>query len=244
MLASAYVAAEDAKNAERVTFELVRRETNSYARFIEVAQLYLKANDVDASIRIIGSIIEQALASREDAPVLELLNEALARNPEHVEALRLLFRLHTWHQDEEGMRITLERLVEAAHAANLQDEERRALTHLVRLMPNDEEYIRRLEELGGTLEEDVDDEAYMGEPMRDDVPTFESFMLMNDAHVAEVSQEEDVTTQDSPPTVEFEWTTVAREGAVPDSSASFADLNDSNDTSATQQQQRWSPDRP
>ncbi|MBD0371187.1 MAG: tetratricopeptide repeat protein [Pyrinomonadaceae bacterium] len=237
MLASTYVEAEDAEAAERATIELVRREATSYARFIEVAQLFLKNNNVDRAVNVIAGILEPLLSAGEEEQAMELLNEALARNPEHLEALRLLFRLHTWHQDEEGMRLTLERLVEAAHSVGLQDEERRALTHLVRLVPDEESYSRRLEELGGSLEEREDEQLYTPEPARDEVPTFESFMLMSDQAVAEETVQED-TTGAQASTMEFEWNSVAQEEAEPqaDPSSSFADLNDWTDTSSAQSQ--------
>ena len=230
MLASTYIEAEDPRSAERATFELVRRETTSYQRFVDVAQLYLKMNDPAAAVRIIASITEQLLAGGDNVRALELLNEALARNPEQIEALRVLFHIHTWHQDEEGMRFTLDRLAEAAHAAGLHDEERRALTHLIRLVPDDVSYSQRLEELGGSLEDNADDQPLVAEPARDDVPTFESFMLMNEQAAQQETAQEEIA---SAPTMEFEWNSVAPEQEPQaDPSASFADLNDWTEPSA------------
>jgi tetratricopeptide (TPR) repeat protein len=237
MLASTYTEADDPEAAERVTIELVKRETTSYARLLEVAQLYLKKNDVDSAVRVISSVIEQAMTGGDDAQVMEILNEALACNPEQLEALRLLLRLHTWHQDEEGTRQTLERLAEAAHAAGLLDEERRALTHLVRLVPDEDDYHRRLEALGGSLEDRFAEQPYLaGEPApaSDEVPTFESFMLINDPPAEEAVG---VDTGSAPSsTMEFEWNSVAQPEAeqpqpASDPSSSFADLNDWTDNS-------------
>ncbi len=239
MLASTYIEAEDAPSAERITFELTRREVSSYTRFLDVAQLHLKLNDVDASVRILGSITEQLLASGDDAQALELLNEALARNPEQLEALRLLFRIHTWHQDEEGMRFTLERLAEAAHNAGQPDEERRALTHLFRLAPEDDSYTQRLQELGGLLEDDAE-QPLTGEPARDDVPTFESFMLLNEKASAQDTTQEEYAS--APSSMEFEWNSVAKEEPQADPSSSFADLNDWTDTGSQPSTQTASTD--
>ncbi|MCA1557033.1 MAG: tetratricopeptide repeat protein [Acidobacteria bacterium] len=233
MLASTYIEAEDPEAAERTTFELVRRETTSYARFLDVARLYLKKNDVDGSVHTIKSIMEQMLSANEDAPLSELLNEALARNPEQIEALNLLFRLQTWHQDEEGMRLTLERLVEATRAAGQQDEERRALSHLVRLAPDEEYYRNRLDALGGSLEEQADEHAYAAETAaRAEVPTFESFMLMNDQPVAEEAAAQQNAGAQEALAMEFESNSVSQsEEPQADPSSSFADLNDWTDSS-------------
>lgn len=238
MLASTYVEAEDAEAAERATLELVRREMTSYPRFIDVAQLYLKKNEVDRAVNIIAGVTEQALVAGEDSQVSELLNEALARNPEHLEALRLLFRLHTWHQDEQGMRTTLERLAEAAHSAGQEEEERRALTHLARLAPDEEQYSRRLEALGGSLGDEVEEEVYAGEhTTRNEVPTFESFMLMNDQAAGGAPVEQNTATNEAPG-MEFEWNSVTQpeaQASTPDPSSSFADLNDWSDTGSDSQ---------
>src|SRR5205807_5088625 len=90
ILARAYISAEDAAGAERVTAELAAKDPASYVRFVEVAHLYLNAGNLDAAVSIVARIVEQMLAAREEGALLDLVNEALARNPEHVQALRLL----------------------------------------------------------------------------------------------------------------------------------------------------------
>ena len=201
------------------------REATSYARFIEVAKLYLKANDTDSAVRITSSIAEQLLTGQEEAQLMELINEALARNPEHIEALRLLFRIHGWQQDEAGMHSALERLTDAARDAGLVDEERRALTHLARLSPNEERYSERLEELGGALTDPDDEHAFMADTSaaRTDVPTFESFMLMNERAGGDAAEPDSASSQS---TAGFEWNSVNEPQPSTDPSSSFADLND------------------
>ncbi|HEX8748010.1 MAG TPA: tetratricopeptide repeat protein [Pyrinomonadaceae bacterium] len=238
MLASTYVDAEDPVSAERATLELVRREATSYPRFTEVARLFLKKNEVDRAVKNIAGITEQSLVAGEDAQVMELLNEALAQNPEHLDALRLLFRLHTWHHDERGMRLTLERMIESARAAGQADEERRALMHLVRLVPDDKHNIRRLEELGGSLD-DSEDQLYTAEAARNEVPTFESFMGMNEQPPAEAPAEEQEAANNQASSMEFEWNSVTQEESQTpqaDPTSSFADLNDWSDTGARESQ--------
>src|SRR3989442_7401630 len=57
----------------------------------------------------------------------------LFRSPEHVQALRLLVRIHWWQRDMDKLRAALERLLEAAEATGQVDDERYALTQLTRL---------------------------------------------------------------------------------------------------------------
>ncbi len=127
------------------------QDASNYRRYIEVARLYLKLGQEDEAARILGTIIEPMLAGREENDLLELVNEFLARNPEHVPSLRLLARIHWWQRDMEKLRATLERLAESAEAAGLAEDERYALTQLVRLAPDEQRYLDRLNLLGGVF---------------------------------------------------------------------------------------------
>jgi tetratricopeptide (TPR) repeat protein len=222
MLAQAYIDAEDAPGAERATGLLMSEDASNYRRYIEVAKLYLKLGQEDEAARIIGKIIEPMLAGREENDLLELVNELLARNPEHVGGLRLLARIHWWQRDMDKLRGVLERLAESAEAAGLAEDERYALTQLVRLAPEEQRYLERLNTLGGVLEDVGDVEQLHGDPALGTVPTFEGFAIIGDiepgsphAPAAEAS--------------EFEWNSVAEEGAAP-AGVSFADLNETEAT--------------
>ena len=200
LLARAYVAAEDAAGAEHATAALAAKDPSTYLRFVEVAHLYLKSGNLDAAVNVVGRILEQMLAGREEVALLELVNEALARNPEHVGALRLLVRIHWWQRDMEKLRAALERLLEAAQAENLDDDERYALTQLTRLAPDEQRYFKRLNELGGASKE-ATGETLPGFPTAGaQVPTFESFQMSGDVAV----NSEGVDSSQS-----FEWNTVA-----------------------------------
>ncbi|MDQ2921345.1 MAG: tetratricopeptide repeat protein, partial [Acidobacteriota bacterium] len=153
MLAGAYIDAEDPAGADRAIRLLMAQDASNYRRYIEVARIYLKAGDENESARVLGTIIEQMLAGREENDLLELVDELLARNPEHVASLRLLVRVHWWQRDMEKLRSALERLAESAEAAGLAEDERYALTQLVRLAPDEQRYLDRLDSLGGVLED-------------------------------------------------------------------------------------------
>ncbi|HEY1403221.1 MAG TPA: tetratricopeptide repeat protein, partial [Pyrinomonadaceae bacterium] len=110
MLSRAYLDAEDAPAAERATISLVELEASNYPQFFEVARLYLQRGDTNAAVNVLSRATEPALAKRQEQKLLGLLNEALARDPEQIEALRLLLRIYTWQRDDDHMRVTLERL--------------------------------------------------------------------------------------------------------------------------------------
>ncbi len=230
LLAHAHVEAEDAVAAERATIALVEREPSSLKRFEEVIRLYLKGDDLPAAIRLLTRTAEQLLSGGQEETLALLLPEILARDPEQMDALRLLVRLHTWRQDSEKLRGALEHLAEAAEAAKLEDEERGALSQLVRLAPDEPRYRARLRELGGETEDVEAREAFV-ETDGGEVPTFESFISMSE-ETAEAPAEE---------ATQFEWNSHApadinaeSPATAADPSASFADLNDEwADTAAT-----------
>jgi tetratricopeptide (TPR) repeat protein len=221
MLARAYLEAEDPKGAERATSMLMAQDASHYTQFLPVTRLYLKAGEVDEVIRILSTIIERMLAGREERELLELVNQVLVRNPDHVAALRMLVRIHWWQRDMDALRSSLERLAESAEASELVDEERYALTQLVRLAPDEQRYLDRLNLLGG-LQEDTEDlsAATTGdaEAQGSDVPQFETFAVADE--------------QERPPSVEadeFE-TNAAPDSTFSDPTASFADLNEESST--------------
>jgi tetratricopeptide (TPR) repeat protein len=217
MLAQAYINAEDAAGAERATALLMSQDASNYRRYIEVAQVYLKLAQEDDVARILGVIIEPMLAGREENDLLELVDELLARNPEHVAGLRLLTRIHWWQRDMDKLRAALERLAEAAEAGGLVEEERYALTQLVRLAPDEQSYLDRLNTLGGFLEE-ISEGERLDTSVLQTVPTFEGFAIVGDgeAVIADVPAAE---------ASEFEWNSVAEETNT-HTEVSFADLNE------------------
>jgi tetratricopeptide (TPR) repeat protein len=218
MLARAYLEAEDAKGAERATTMLMAQEASNYPQFLPVTRLYVKAGEVDETIRLLSTIIERMLAGREERELLELVNQVLDRNPDHVAALRMLVRIHWWQRDMDALRASLERLAESAEASELVDEERYALTQLVRLAPDEQRYLDRLNLLGGLQEEMEDFSAAPPEPEpASEVPEFETFAVVED--------EAEIESAGPVEVAEFE-TNESAVSTFSDPTASFADLNE------------------
>src|SRR5438445_73269 len=55
-LANAYIEAEEAAEAERITAALVAKDSFSYLRFVEVANLYLKIDKLEDAVRVIETV--------------------------------------------------------------------------------------------------------------------------------------------------------------------------------------------
>ena len=221
LLLTSYLEAQDATGAERATALLMTHDASNYTRFLEVARLHLSGGDIDAASRILSTVTERALAGREEVQLLELVNEVLARDPEQIIALRLLVRIHWWQRDTEKLRAALERLTEAAEAAGQTEDERYALTQLVRLVPDEQRYAERLSELGGAQEGEPLDAMALPDTNAREVPTFESFAIVKEDEFGSDSPGYDQATAGD----EFEFNTVAAE-PVSDPSSSFADLNE------------------
>ena len=213
LLAQSYIDAGDAAGAERATAQLMTLDASNHRRYIEVARAYMSTGEQDEAARILGLISEQMLAGREENDLLELVNELLTHDPDHVGGLRLLTRIRWWQRDMDKLRLDLERLVEAAEVAGLTEDERYALTQLVRLAPDESRFAERLDALGGSLEEAADVSQFSAEPA--EVPSFETF--------GDLSATPEVTPVNEG---EFVFNSVSDETFVEDSSSSFADLNE------------------
>lgn len=212
MLSHSYIEMENAQAAERATADLVAVEPSSYRRFLDVSRVYLKKGDLDETMRVINGVVEELFTNGEEEELAKILNEVLSRNPEHIEALKVLARVHTWRRDNDKLRKTLERLVDSAQLAGLVDEERDALTQLARLFPQEQRYGDRLQELGVTLIDITGTASTQSFNMVEEpVPSFDGFTSMSDLAMENVQE----------PAAEFELNT----GNILDPSSSFADLN-------------------
>ncbi len=232
MLADAYIQAENIPAAERATAQLIEHDSTNYRRYIEVARAYIKRGEASEAARVLELIIEPMLAGREENDLLQLVDELLVQDPEHVGGLRLLARINWWQRDMDKLRSTLERLVESAEHAGLVDDERYALTQLVRLAPDESRFAGRLAELGGSLEDSGEVVEMMSEPLLSTPSEFDVF-----GTIEPVEEAPEVVAE------EFVWNTVSEE-TVHDPSSSFADLNEVEFESSSGADLSRSPDEP
>jgi tetratricopeptide (TPR) repeat protein len=216
MLAETYLQADNAPAAERATAQIIERDPSNYRRYIEVVRAYIKVGAAGEAARVLELIIEPMLAGREENDLLELVDELLVQDPEHVRGLRLLARINWWQRDMDKLRSTLERLVESAEHAGLVDDERYALTQLVRVAPDETKFTERLEALGGSLQDSGDGAEMVSDPLLSEAS---EFAVLGTIETADETPGAEVVAE------EFVWNSVAEEG-VHDPNASFADLNE------------------
>lgn len=147
LLVDCHIDTNNPVEAEKAVVRLVEQEPANYPKFLELVKIYLKSGDLDSATRILSMSSEHLLVGGQAEEFLKWVDEILARNPEQLDALRLLVRYHSWRHDEEAFKQSLERLAEVARLNDNVDEERNALSQLVMAAPQEVEYIKRLREI-------------------------------------------------------------------------------------------------
>lgn len=192
LLVDCYLDTNNPREAERAVIQLVEREPSNYLKFLDVVQSYLKENDLDSAARILSMTSEHLLVGGQAEELGKWVSEILARNPEQVEGLRLLVRLNGWLRDEPQLKDALERLLEIARLNESIEDERYALTQLVLMMPHEVEYSKRLQEITeihGYAEVPQDYHPQPQEETSTEVPTFETFAVVDTEAQSNVNSE-------------------------------------------------------
>ena len=127
--------------AEKSVISLVEQEPSNYLKLLDLVDAYLKNSDLESASRTLSMASEHLLVGGKAQVLEKLINEILARNPEHLETIRLQVRLYSWQRDETEIRNSFEKLAEVARINNALDDERYALEQLVMIrktyFPND-----------------------------------------------------------------------------------------------------------
>ncbi|HTH51357.1 MAG TPA: tetratricopeptide repeat protein [Pyrinomonadaceae bacterium] len=139
--------AQNTVGAERAIIKLVEIEPANYPRFVDLIRMYLNVNDAESAGRILTMSAEYLLAGGQSEECGKWINEILEREPNQLAGLRLLVRYNSWLNDENGIRLALERLYAAAAAQASVEDEHFALKQLVVLRPHEVRYRDRLNEI-------------------------------------------------------------------------------------------------
>lgn len=177
LLVDCYIECSNAPEAERAVVRLVEQEPANYPKFLDLVDLYVRVNDLDAAVRILSMSSEHLLVGGKSDEFLKWTEEVLTRDPEQVDALRLLVRFHGWQRDESELRGALQRLAEVAGQQGADDEEHYALSQLVMIMPHEVRYAQRLQELNqerGHHGLPDNGHNFFGSESQADIPTIEN----------------------------------------------------------------------
>jgi tetratricopeptide (TPR) repeat protein len=147
LLIDCQVAAGNIGEAEVSVIKLVEQEPANYPKFLELAALYLENQDMTSASRILSMSSEHLLVGGQASEFNSLVRQVLERDPDHLEALRLLVRYCAWQKDEVGFKDALIRLAGIAKTSGCADDERYALSQLAMIFPHETEYAERLREI-------------------------------------------------------------------------------------------------
>ena len=189
LLVDCHIDTSNPQEAEKAVVRLVEQEPANYPKFLDLVKIYLKNSDLDSATRILSMSSEHLLVGGQAEEFLKWVNEILARNPEQLDALRLLVRYHSWRHDEEAFKQSLERLAEVARLVGDDDEERNALSQLVMAAPQEVEYIKRLREINDKhgYTDDIPQAPEKAEANPDSgALEFESFALVKESDDSDV----------------------------------------------------------
>ncbi len=174
LLADCYLDMDSPSKAEIVITDLISAEPKAHAKLLDVVDYYLKRDDLDSVVRIVATISEQLLVSQKPERLLHLLNEVVVRNPEQIQALRLLARYFSWHKNQAELERILEQLADAAKYNEAVEDERYALSQLLLINPQNERVIERLKDLNGkTASANEPGDLQDADGAR--IPTFEAY---------------------------------------------------------------------
>lgn len=173
LLVDCYLDVNNPQEAEKAVIKLVEQEPANYPKFLDLVKVYLKNDDLDSASRILAMSSEHLLVGGQSEDFLSWTTEILARNPEQIDALRLLVRFYGWQRDDRELKKSLERLAEVARLIESVGDERYALSQLVLLAPHEVGNVERLQELNAAHGFETDEfEHTSTEP-----PQFETFAI-------------------------------------------------------------------
>ena len=147
LLVDCYLDTNNPAEAEKAVVRLVEQEPANYPKFLQLVEVYIKISDFDSAVRILSMSSEHLLVGGKSEEFLKWTEEILARNPEQVDAQRLLVRYYGWQRDESELKQSLERLAEIARLKESYDDEHYALSQLVMMVPHEVSYAQRLQEI-------------------------------------------------------------------------------------------------
>jgi tetratricopeptide (TPR) repeat protein len=179
LLLSCHVELGNYLEAENTVIDLVEREPANYRKFLDVVALHLKNKDTVSATRMLSMCSEHLLVAGHGEELKTWIEEILAQNPEQVDALSLLVRLHAWQREDDELKAALIRMAEASQSNNDVENEKTALAQLVLMVPQEIKFRERLEELGGGGSHISFGQQYQGNyDVTAEVPTFEDFEVL------------------------------------------------------------------
>jgi tetratricopeptide (TPR) repeat protein len=142
-----FVRSGDLQSAEDSLVELLETDPACFPKLLDLGHLYIAAANAQAAARVLSMSAEHLLMDGRAEELKAAVTCVLEQEAEHVDALRMMVRCCSWLKDDTGFRDALSRLAEASRSGGSIDDERWALSQLVMVAPQNEEYAERLKEI-------------------------------------------------------------------------------------------------
>ncbi|HYC58797.1 MAG TPA: tetratricopeptide repeat protein [Thermoanaerobaculia bacterium] len=145
MLGKIQLGRGDTAGARATLERAVAADPNDTASRETMAELYLKQNDSNRALEMIGPLAEKALAKGERAAAIEMLNRILRVEPGHTPTLERLVAVYTRLNEETNILASMSSLAEA-HVTKMQFEEAaKVLEKLIQREPQNAQHRNKLQ---------------------------------------------------------------------------------------------------
>lgn len=146
-LVDCHLRSDNAEEAENAVVRLVEQDPMSYPKLLVLANYYLAEGDNKGATRVLTMGSEHLLAGGRAEEFASAVRVILDKEPECLDAVRLLVRFSTWQRDEASLKDSLRKLAAVAREQESVEDERFALSQLVMFMPQEVAFADRLRDV-------------------------------------------------------------------------------------------------
>ncbi len=149
LLGSAYLAAGLLEEAEQTFRTLFARNDDTYVYLLEIGEAYLQSGETRRALEQLEYCLNTLIAKHEGPKAIGFLRQVLKKEPGHLEALKLLYRIYLRFKESEKLPVTLNSIVKAALSSGATNEAIEALKNLIYLEPDNLNHRQMLSHLVG-----------------------------------------------------------------------------------------------
>lgn len=153
LLAEAHLASGNLPRAEEILWGIAPRFPEAHEQLLRVAEGYLRRNDAEAAIRLLGRVKKPMFAARKDREFIAYLEGLEKKNLAGIPVLEFLSSLYNELNYDSLFSGTLARLFDLYVNAGEYQKAANALDHLVDVDPYDAQHGTRLQLLTGKLDD-------------------------------------------------------------------------------------------
>ena len=144
ILLEAYLAAQKLELAEKLVVDVFRANLADFSPVASFSTLCARTGNVDAAVKLLGEVADALIDRKETGPMMEILRQVWAKNPDHLATLELIHRISKETADEFALPEVLGALGRAYEKSGALEKAEGVYRELVGRTPGNEEYQRLL----------------------------------------------------------------------------------------------------